>query len=199
MLKTWKFITGLAVILFVWGSIAVALYSGRLRIEKLDKGEDSGGPFLSVGKSDVPEPVNNAVASTAGENVSVTGSNENIAKPNPKRPVSTDALPSAVATFTLSPGALRNEGEQAIEIVSKTMTADLRLAPAKDAPKYPAYSVTLKTADGETILTDPRVRSPRLRVPVNKLENRTYIVFVEGLTDAGTSEPVAEYTFRVRR
>ena len=199
MLTAWKFITGVAVVLFAWGLIAVALYTGRLRIERADKPEDSGGPFVTVNKTDVPEPVNSVVTSTTGENVNVTVLKENIPKPGPKPPVSTSTLPSAVATFTLSPGTLRNEGEQAINIISNTTTVDLRLTPAKDAAKYPAYSVTLKNADGETVLFNPRVRSPRLRVPANKLENRTYIIFVEGLTGAGASEPVAEYTFRVRR
>jgi hypothetical protein len=197
-LTTWKFITGAAVVLFAWGLIAVALYSGRLRIERAASPEGSGGPFFGVEKSDVPQPVNNAVATT-GENVIVTPVNENIAKPSPKRPASTGTIPAAIATFTLSPGALRNEGEQSIKIASNATTVDLRLSPANDAPKYPTYSATLKTADGETILSDPLGQSMRLRVPANKLENRTYIILVEGMTAAGTSEPVAEYTFRVRR
>ena len=199
MLTAWKLITGVAVILLGYGLVYYALNSGKLTVELGTRPPDSAEPYFQVGKSDEPEPLNNTVVSMAAENENVVVPNENIAKPNPKRPGSTSTVPSAIATFTLSPGALRNEGEQAIKIVSNTTAVDLRLAPAKDAPKYQAYSVTLKTADGETILSDPRVRSPRLRVAANKLENRTYIVFVEGLTAAGTSEPVAEYTFRVRR
>jgi len=44
----------------------------------------------------------------------------------------------------------------------------------------------------------PNVRSLNLRLPAKNLEDRTYIIFLEGLTASG-SEPVAEYTFRVRR
>ena len=118
-------------------------------------------------------------------------------KPTPKA-----IAPSAptLATFVLSLGTLRSEGEQYIKIAPHTDKINLRLTLPKDAAKYQTYRATLKTADGETVFTAPNLKSPNIFLPARKLENQTYLVLLEGQTSPDQpAESVAEYTFRVRR
>ena len=105
-----------------------------------------------------------------------------------------------LATFVLSPGTLRSEGEQSIKIAPHTDKINLRLTLPKDAAKYQTYRATLKTADGETVFTAPNLKSLNLFLPARKLENQTYLVLLEGQNSPDQpAESVAEYTFRVRR
>ena len=199
VLTNWKFITGFAATLIIFGVVFMELKSGGLSVEVAQCPERSAGPLVKLDRTEEPAPDTNQLASPVSESANVNVLNVNIAKASPKRPTSTAPLPSSIATFTLLPGALRDEGEQAIQVPPNAKTVDLRLTPTKDAPKYPAYSVIIKTADGETIFTAPNSPSPLVRVPAKKLQNRTYIAFLQGLTNSNTSEAVAEYTFRVRR
>lgn len=109
--------------------------------------------------------------------------------------------PSAptLASFILLPGTLRDEGEQFIKISPNTTKINLRLNLPKDANKYQTYTATVKTADGETVFTMPNLKSLNLTLPAKKLENRTYIIFLEGQNAQNPAESVAEYSFRVRR
>ena len=106
---------------------------------------------------------------------------------------------SIVAAYTLVPGAMRDEGEQSINVSSKAKTVVFNLEKAKGSADYPLYSATIKTADGQTVLTVSRLRSLSLQLPAKRLGNRTYILFLEGVRSDGSAESVAEYTFRVRR
>jgi anti-sigma factor RsiW len=139
-------------------------------------------------------PVNNTDhSSNSGNNII------RIPKNSGQKPPSSAAIPaSSVATFTLVAGALRDEGDQSVNIPLNAREISLRLDPPKDLPKYASYSASVKTADGESVLNISNLRSFRFRVPASKLESRTYIIFLEGKNAAGTAEPIAEYTFRVR-
>ncbi len=130
-------------------------------------------------------------------------SNKNIS-PTPEPKSSPTPKPSEqpapiLASFVLSPGTLRDDGEQFIKITPNTNKINLRLNLPKDANKYQTYTATIKTADGETIFTAPNLKSLNLTLSADKLENRTYIIFLEGKTAENPPESVAEYTFRVRR
>jgi len=54
-------------------------------------------------------------------------------------------------------------------------------------------------ADGETVFTSPNLKSLNFILPAKKLENRTYIIFLEGQNAQNPAESVTEYSFRVRR
>ena len=116
--------------------------------------------------------------------------------PTPK-PVEPSA--PALASFVLLPGTLRDEGEQFIKIAPNATKINLRLNLPKDATKYQTYIATIKTADSETVFTSPNLKSLNFTLSANKLENRTYIIFLEGQNAQNPAESIAEYTFRVRR
>ena len=131
---------------------------------------------------------------------------QKIATPKPMATPEIKATPKPIeppaptlATFVLSPGTLRSEGEQFIKISPNTDKINLRLTLPKDAAKYQTYRATLKTADGEIVFTAPNLKSLNLSMSAGKFANGTYIVFLEGRNYQNPAESVAEYTFRVRR
>jgi hypothetical protein len=103
------------------------------------------------------------------------------------------------ATFLLLSGTLRSEGEQFITIAPNINKVNLLLNLPKDATAYKIYQVVLKTADGETAYTSPNLKSLSFGLPAEKLENRTYMIFLEGQNAKNEFESITEYTFRVRR
>lgn len=148
------------------------------------------------------QPIENA--NFVNKNVNISPNlNKNISPtPTPKTtptPKPSEQSAPTLASFTLLPGTLRDEGEQFIKIVPNTNKINLRLNLPKDASKYQTYTATIKTADGKTIFTAPNLKSLNLILPAEKLENRTYIIFLEGKTAENPAESITEYTFRVRR
>ncbi len=119
--------------------------------------------------------------------------------PTPK--ISEQPLPKApsFATFLLSSGTLRDEGEQSITIDRNIKSVNLLLKLPAEARAYKTYRVVLKTADGDTVYTSPNLKSLSFSFPAEKLENRTYLIFLEGQNPPSDFESITEYTFRVRR
>jgi len=149
------------------------------------------------------QPIENVNPVNGNVNKPKLQQNKNVAptpapKTTPMPPPIKQPAP-ALASFTLLPGTLRDEGEQSIKIASSAQKINLRLNPPNDAVKYQTYSAVLKTADGETVFTASNLKSLNLTLPAKKLENRTYVIFLEGQNAQNTPESVAEYTFRVRR
>lgn len=199
MLNDWRVaFSSLAVaMLLIVGLVYLGIKSGV----KVEVGQQWNGskPLIGMTENRDTEPTNNAVVVISAEH-SEPPNRIVLPKDTPKEmPSASGSSAPTLASFTLLPGALRDEGEQFIKIAPKTRNVSLRLSPPKDAPKYPAYSAVIKTADGETIYNAPTLKSLRLILPANKLENRTHIIFLEGRNTQNTFEPVAEYTFRVRR
>ena len=116
-------------------------------------------------------------------------------KPTPEISVQ----PPTLASFTLLPGILRGEGEQSVKLPPHINKINLRLSVPKDAAHYQNYRAVLQTADGETTATVENLKSFNLALPAAKLENRTYMIRLEGKTPPDTAESIADYTFRVRR
>lgn len=116
-------------------------------------------------------------------------------KPTPK------SSAPALIVFTLSPGTLRSgEGEQFIKIPPQTGKINLRLKLPNDAPAYKNYRAVIQTGDGEVVFTAPNLKSLSISLPARKLENQTYLVFLQGQNAPDKpAESVAEYTFQVRR
>ena len=142
----------------------------------------------------------NNSANSAEQNSQKTANNA-ASKPSETPEIKSTPKPNApiLATFVLSPGTLRSEGEQSIKIASNTDKINLRLTLPKDAVKYQTYRAILKTADGETVFASPNLKSFDFSLSAAKLENQTYIIFLEGQNAQNPAESVAEYSFRVRR
>ncbi len=171
--------------------------------EEIAEQQNSNKPLIVLIENRNTPPIENVNSASQNVNNSNLRQNKNAPPtPAPKAtPTPTPMKQSAptLASFTLLPGTLRDEGEQFIKIAPNTQKINLRLNPPKDAAKYQTYSAVLKTADGETVFTAPNLKSLNLTLPAKKLENRTYIIFLEGQKAQNTPESVAEYTFRVRR
>lgn len=103
------------------------------------------------------------------------------------------------AVFALLPGTLRDEGEQFITIAPNVKNVKLQLNLPAEATKYQTYRAVLKTADGDEVFTSPNSKSLSLAISAEKLENRTYVIWLEGQNAQRVFESVTEYTFRVRR
>lgn len=117
-------------------------------------------------------------------------------KPTPKP---SEPTVQTLATFILSPGTLRSEGEQFVKIQPQIGKINLRLKLPNDAPAYKNYRAVVQTADGKIVFTSPNLKSPNIFLPAAKLSNNTYIIFLEGKLSEKPAESVAEYTFLVRR
>ena len=161
--------------------------------------ENVNQPNVSVSNSNV-----NTQNSEANLNLNRTNTSNNSTDTKPKiqptpTPKTIEPIQPTFASFMLLPGTLRSGGEQFIKILPNTDKINLRLTLPKDAVKYSDYSITVKTSNNETILTAKNLKSPNLTIPAAKLENDTYIIFLEGNNPQKPSESVAEYTFRVNR
>ena len=144
--------------------------------------------------------VNNQTPQVNSNINAINTSNTNKPKPTAtSTPQPIAPVAPTLATFTLFPGTLRSSGEQFVKIPTNTAKAIFRLTLPKDAAKYDSYSITIKNSNNETIFTDTNQKSPNLTIPAAKLENDTYIIFLEGKTPQKPAESIAEYTFRVSR
>ena len=107
--------------------------------------------------------------------------------------------PALAMTVKLLPGTLRDEGEQFITIAPNVKNLNLLLNPSGEPNNYKTYRVVVKTAEHETVYTASNLNALSLKIPAEKLENRTYIIFLEGKKGENVFESIAEYVFRVRR
>lgn len=200
--NAWRFaFAGAAAILLV-GAFVFLWLNSRDKEEIVQRQNSNQSPILTIENRNT-QPIENVNSVNRNVNKSNLQQNKNVApKPAPKTtptpPPIKQSAPT-LASFTLLPGTLRDEGEQFIKIAPNTQQINLRLNPPKDAAKYQIYSAVLKTADGEIVFTASNVKSLNLTLPAKKLENRTYMIFLEGQNAQNTPESVAEYTFRVRR
>ncbi len=159
--------------------------------------ENANQPNISVSNSNV-----NTQNPQTNLNLNRTNNSNNSTENKPKvqpTPKPVEPMPPTFATFTLLPGTLRSGGEQFIKILPNTNKINLRLTLPKDAVKYADYSITVKNSNNETVLTAKNLKSPNLTIPAAKLQNDTYIIFLEGNNPQKTAESLAEYTFRVSR
>ncbi len=204
--NVWRFAVAGAAILLIGAFVFFWLNFGdKVEIAEQQNSNQSAAPKAENRNAQLIENVNAVNQNVNSVNRTVNNSiqqNKNAAPtPAPKTTLTPPTKPPAptLASFTLSPGTLRDEGEQSIKISPTAQKIRLRLNLPGDAAKYQTYSAVLKTADGETVFAASNLKSPNLTLPANKLENRTYMIFLEGQSSKDTPEPVAEYTFRVRR
>ena len=195
---------GFAAILLV-GAFAFLWLNSRGKEEIVRQESTNQSPTPKAANRNI-QPIENTNLVNQNANISTNSNslkNKNASPtPTPKTtPTPKPVEPSAptVASFVLLPGTLRDDGEQFIKIAPNTNKINLRLNLPKDATKYQTYIAVIKTAEGETVFTSPNLKSLNLTLPAKKLENRTYIIFLEGQNAPNTPESVAEYSFRVRR
>jgi hypothetical protein len=113
--------------------------------------------------------------------------------------VSAGKTASNLAVFVVYAGALRGEGEQSLVIKPNIERVGLLFNLPRESKAYEFYRATLKTADGETVFASPKLKALSLTVPAVKLENRMYLIFLEGQNGTSPYESITEYTFIVRR
>ena len=99
----------------------------------------------------------------------------------------------------LLPGSLRDEGEQSVNIAPDVKNLHLLLSPPLEPFSYKTFRAVVKTPENETIFTSPNLKALSFTMPSEKLENRTYIISLEGRNAKNEFESIADYTFRVRR
>jgi hypothetical protein len=99
----------------------------------------------------------------------------------------------------LLPGSLRDDGEQSITIAPGVKKLNLLLSPSGAPNSYKIFRAVVKTPEDGIIFTSPDLKALSFILPAEKLENRTYIISLEGQNPQSEFESIADYTFRVRR
>jgi len=121
-----------------------------------------------------------------------------------EKPVSTPKnielnKPVLAIAVKLIAGSMRDEGEQFVRIAPNVKNINFLLNPAGEPNNYKIYRAVLKTAEDDTVYISPNLKALSFMLPTVKLENRTYMIFLEGRNSQNQFESIAEYTFRVRR
>lgn len=205
-----KFVFGTFILLFVCGAVAFYLSNPSVddrQVAGINVPDPAAAPENPAIQNPATETQNPVTAPTEISALSNLEANKNINSPQKNQAVRKNAPASkrsgqsqpALAVFALLPGTLRDAGEQFITVAPAMKNLGLRLKLPEDAGKYRIYRAVVKTAEGDSIFTAPNLKSSNFRIPVEKLENRTYIVFLEGKNDGNKFESVADYSFRVRR
>jgi hypothetical protein len=114
------------------------------------------------------------------------------------KPLESNKLAMAM-TFKLLPGSLRGEDEQSITIAPNVKNLNLLLSPAGEPNNYKIYRAVVRTAENKEIFISPNLRALSFTIPAEKMENRTYIISLEGQNPQKEFESIADYTLRVRR
>jgi hypothetical protein len=127
---------------------------------------------------------------------------DNVSAPpaNPKTP----ELPALIPAFLLMPGLSRGGG--GLQIVRTGKADSVRLQLVLESIDYTRYQASIETPDGRVVfsrsgLTPSSVNKSRvvvLTAPVSKLTAGDYILRLSGI-EAGSSEPVSDYSFRAVR
>jgi len=107
--------------------------------------------------------------------------------------------PALAMVVKLVPGSLRDEGEQFVEIPANVKNLNILLSPAGEPNNYKIYRAVLKTPEDGVVFTSPNLKSLSFTISAEQLENRTYIISLEGQNPQNEFESIADYTFRVRR
>ncbi|HVE57132.1 MAG TPA: hypothetical protein VNB22_09905 [Pyrinomonadaceae bacterium] len=216
--KAFQFAFGGLILLLVFG--AAAFYLLTLTINKTDVAEVKDANQASKNETPVIQKPDNRIA----QNPATENQNPRSVSTNPvvqnKEPAPEAALPqknlpeiksvstpknvepkrSALALVVkLMPGSLRDEGEQSLTIAPNVKNLNFLLSPAGEPNNYKIYRAVLKTPEDGVIFTSPNLKSLSFMLPAEKLQNRTYVISLEGQNPQSEFESIADYTFRVRR
>lgn len=144
----------------------------------------SGIPRASVQPNELPSP--------------------NLAKPPEGTPTRVNPNQN-IATFTLTPGALRDSTVKVLRIPGNLNQMELRLE--VEGGPYQRYQAELRTAEGDQKWrkaqirpeSDPARQRVVVRLPAALFENADYVLRLNGVTSKNESVPVGSYFFRVER
>jgi hypothetical protein len=215
--KAFQFAFGGLLLLVVFGAVAFYLLTLTVdktdvaEVKKLDQTSKNEAPVIQNPDNQIiqnPQTENqnpkavakNAVVQTkepAPEAV-LPQKNQPIIKSVPA-PKSIEPNKSALAMVVkLLPASLRDEGEQFVTIAAGVKKLNLLLSPSGEPNNYKIYRAVVKTPEDGTIFTSPNLKALSFTLPAEKLENRTYIISLEGQNPQGEFESIDDYTFRVR-
>jgi hypothetical protein len=212
--KTFQLAFTCLLLLFAFGAIAVYLLTLSVGKEEVAEVKDVKEANYATPKVEVP-PMPNDVADTQTPKVGPANTvihpkeidkelplpekspieTKPLVKPTVKSETKISKAPS-FATFLLFSEALRSEGEQSIKIATGINQVNLLLNLPGESKVYKTYRVSVKTADGDAVYTSPNLKSLSFSLPAEKLENRTYMIFLEGQNASGEFDSITEYTFR---
>lgn len=216
--KAFQFAFGGLLLLLVFG--AVAFYLLTLTVDKNDVAEVKDAN--QTPKNETPaiqNPDNQTLQNleTENQNPKTVSTNSTVQnkeavkdsnlpqKTQPEiKPISTPKIsePNSSAltmVIKLLPGSLRSEGEQFVTIAPSVKNLQLLLSPSGAPNNYKIFRAVVKTPEDGTIFTSPNLKALSFTLPAEKLENRTYIISLEGQNPQSEFESIADYTLRVRR
>ena len=109
-----------------------------------------------------------------------------------------------MASFILTPGLSRDAGE-AHRFTIPSEATEVRLQALFQAADYKSYHAELQTVGGRVVWSRRNLKAvsrgsnlvAAVTVPARMLSNEDYILVLRGVTDAGTTSDVAEYSFRI--
>ncbi len=216
--KAFQFAFGGLLLLLVFG--AVAFYLLTLTVDKNDVAEVKDAnqspknetPVIQIPDNQTlqnfePEDQNPKTASTNStvQNKESVKDSNSPQKTQPEiKPISTpkNVEPNKFASamvVKLLPGSLRDDGEQSVTIAPSVKNLQLLLSPSGAPNNYKIFRAVVKTPEDGIIFTSPNLKALSFTLPAEKLENRTYIISLEGQNLQSEFESIADYTFRVRR
>ena len=138
--------------------------------------------------------------------VSTPESRSPLVNASPTSPVKTTpsrapVIAAAVSTFKVSllPGGLRGETEQSISIPVGAKAVAISLKSLGPVDRFSRFRAVVRTPENEVVLSTDDLATPKFTIDASKLENRTYIISLEGENESNELESIADYTFRVRR
>lgn len=110
-----------------------------------------------------------------------------------------------IATFTLTPGVLRDSAVKVLRMPGNLNQVELRLE--VDGEPYQRYQAELRTAEGERKWSGAQIRPQSdnpphtvvVRLPAGLFENADYVLRLNGVKAENESVPVGSYFFRVER
>jgi len=216
--KAFQFAFGGLFLFLVFG--AAAFYLLTLKVDKTDVAEvkDANQPVKNEAPA-VQNPDNQIIQNprTENENPKAVATNPVIQTKEPApeavlpqknqpvvksvpAPKNVEPNKTALAMVVkLLPGSLRDDGEQYITIAPGVKNLNLLLSPSGAPNSYKIFRAVVKTPEDGTIFTSPNLKALSFTLPVEKLENRTYIISLEGQNPQSEFESIDDYTFRVRR
>jgi hypothetical protein len=209
----------LVCLLLLFALCAVAFYRQTLSVDKMQVAEvrdtnqvpeTEDPPVQTSGNQTIENPpADNPIQKSVSRDTTAQNKEREKVSNSPAKnqpEIKTISAPKIVkpattnlATFVLLAGSLRSEGEQTVVIAPNVQTLNLLLSPSGVANNYKIYRAVVKTANEETIFTSPNLNALSFKIPADKLQNRTYIISLEGWNSKQEFDSIADYTIRVRR
>jgi hypothetical protein len=208
---------GAFVLLLAFG--AIALFSLRSSVGKIEVAEVKETGSTPTENPSVENPVNPTAPKPDAENrdsnpvstkpiVQTKETDKDLSSPRKKTSEAKTASipknvgiikPALLLMVKLLPGSLRDEGEQFVTLAPDVKNLTLLLSPAGEPNNYKTYRAVVMTPENGVIFTSPDLKALSFTIAARMLENRTYIISLEGKNRLGEFESIADYTFRIRR